>query len=233
MKMVLALARAELKLLLRNKTVATSALLMPIMIGVFASLQPPAGAGPEVWSIAISAQLLMVLGLTVYFATTAALAARREDRYLKRLRSGEASDAVILSGLLAPALVLALVQSVLMLAISVLMGAPLPVSPLLILLGLVLGTGLCLAAGAATSGRTSSSEQAQITTLPLFFALVGGAVLGATSPYGVLLPGGGLAVLVQHAFTGAGALLPAIGSLLAWTLLFTLLAKTWFRWEPR
>lgn len=233
MKVVLALARAELKLLLRNKTVATSALLMPIMIGVFASLNPPAGAGPEAWSIVISAQLLMVLGLTVYFATTAALAARREDRYLMRLRSGEASDAVILAGLLAPAVVLALLQSVLMLAISVFMGAPLPLNPLPILLGLVLGGGLCLAAGAATSGRTSSSEQAQITTLPLFFALIGGAVLGTTSPYGLLLPGGGLAVLVQHALTGTGALLPGIGSLLVWTLLLALLAKSWFRWDAR
>lgn len=231
--MVLALARTELKLLLRNKTVATSAVLMPLMVGVFVSLNPPTGAGPEVWSVVISAQLLMVLGLTVYFAATAALAARREDRYLKRLRSGEASDAVILAGLLTPVVVLALLQSALMLAISLFMGAPMPVNPLPIALGLVLGTGLCLAAGIATSGRTSSSEQAQITTLPLFFVLIGGAVLSAASPLALLLPGGGLASLVRIAMTGSGPLLPAIGSLLAWTLLLALLAKTWFRWESR
>ncbi|GAB3669981.1 ABC transporter permease [Saccharopolyspora tripterygii] len=231
--MVLALARTELKLLLRNKTVATSALLMPIMVGVFVSLNPSSDAGPGVWSVVISAQLLMVLGLTVYFAVTAALAARREDRYLKRLRSGEASDAVILAGLLTPGVVLALLQSALMLGISAIMGAPMPVNPLLIVLGLVLCTALCVAAGIATSGRTSSSEQAQFTTLPLFLVLLGSSVLGAASPLALLLPGVGLATLVHIAMTGSGPLLPAIGSLLAWTLLLVLLAKAWFRWEPR
>ena len=231
--MVLALARAELKLLLRNTTVAISSIFVPIVVGLFAGFNLPAGAGPQAWAVAISLQLLMVLGFTVYFTTTAALAARREDRYLKRLRSGEASDAVILSGLLAPAVVLGLLQCALMLVISRFMGAPPPVHALPILLGLVLGVALCLAAGIATSGRTASSEQAQVTTLPLFFAMVGGVVASAFSPLGMLLPGGGVAGLVQHAMTGSGQLLPAVGSLLGWTAALALVARTWFRWDAR
>jgi ABC-2 type transport system permease protein len=230
--MVLALARAELKLLRRNRTVAVSTLLMPVLLGLWSGYTLPDDAPPEAWAITLSIQLLMVLGFTVYFATTAALAARREDRYLKRLRSGEASDAVILAGLLAPVVLLGVLQAVLMLVISMSMGAPAP-KPLPILVALVLGIGLCLAAGVATSGRTSSSEQAQITTLPLFLALMGGVLVATVGPMWLLLPGGGIGGLVHHAVTGTGDALPSAASLLVWIALLTLLAKTWFRWEPR
>ncbi|WP_158628650.1 ABC transporter permease [Saccharopolyspora rhizosphaerae] len=232
MKVVLALARAELKLLLRNKTVAVSSLLMPVLVGLWAGYNLPDGAPPATWAITLSVQLLVVLGFTVYFAVTAGLAARREDRYLKRLRSGEASDAVVLAGLLTPGVLLGVLQAVLLLAISIGMGAPVP-SPLPVLLALVLGTGLCVGAGVATSARTSSSEQAQITTLPMFLALLGGVMAVIAGPRWLLLPGGGIGGLVHHAVTGEGDVLPAAGSLLAWTVLFALLAKAWFRWEPR
>ncbi|GAA2331402.1 ABC transporter permease [Saccharopolyspora halophila] len=231
--MVLALAQAELKLLLRNTAVAISALLLPIGVGVFATFNLPDDAGPSAWSMVISIQLLMVLGFTVYFTTTAALAARREDHYLKRLRSGEASDAAILAGLLAPAVVLGLAQLVLLAVISAYLGAPMPANVLPIALALLLGIALCLVGGIATSGRTASSEQAQVTTMPLFFGMIGGVVIGVFSPAGVLLPGGGLAGLVQHAMTGSGPLLPALGSMIGWIVLLSLLAKAWFRWEAR
>lgn len=232
MMMVLALARAELKLLLRNRAVAVSSLLMPILVGLWVGFTLPDEASPQAWAITISLQLLMVLAFTVYFAVTAALAARREDLYLKRLRSGEASDAVILTGLLSPVVLLGVLQSALMLVISISMGAPVP-EPLPLLVALVLGVGLCLAAGAATSGRTSSSEQAQITTLPMFIALMGGVLAAILGPRWLLLPGGGVGGLIHHAVTGEGDLLASAASLLVWLVLFSLLAKAWFRWEPR
>lgn len=232
MTMVLALARAELKLLLRNKTVAVSSLLMPILVGLWAGSTLPDDAPPQAWAITLCLQLLMVLGFTVYFAVTAALASRREDLYLKRLRSGEASDAVILAGLLTPVVLLGVLQSALMLVISISMGAPVP-EPLPLLAALVLGMGLCLAAGVATSGRTSSSEQAQITTLPMFLALMGGVLVAVVGPMWLLLPGGGIGGLIHHAVTGEGDALSSAASLLVWIVLFSLLAKSWFRWEPR
>ncbi|WP_235876677.1 ABC transporter permease [Saccharopolyspora terrae] len=230
--MVLALARAELKLLLRNKTVAVSSLLMPILVGLWAGSTLPDDAPPQAWAITLCLQLLMVLGFTVYFAVTAALASRREDLYLKRLRSGEASDAVILAGLLTPVVLLGVLQSTLMPVISISMGAPVP-EPLPLLGALVLGTGLCLAAGVATSGRTSSSEQAQITTLPMFLGLMGGVLVTVVGPMWLLLPGGGIGGLIHHAVTGEGVPLSSAASLLVWIALFSVLAKSWFRWEPR
>ncbi|TDD07014.1 ABC transporter permease [Saccharopolyspora terrae] len=232
MTMVLALARAELKLLLRNKTVAVSSLLMPILVGLWAGSTLPDDAPPQAWAITLCLQLLMVLGFTVYFAVTAALASRREDLYLKRLRSGEASDAVILAGLLTPVVLLGVLQSTLMPVISISMGAPVP-EPLPLLGALVLGTGLCLAAGVATSGRTSSSEQAQITTLPMFLGLMGGVLVTVVGPMWLLLPGGGIGGLIHHAVTGEGVPLSSAASLLVWIALFSVLAKSWFRWEPR
>jgi ABC-2 type transport system permease protein len=236
---VLALSRAEWKLLLRNKTVATSATLLPLLLGVFLALNVPDGAGPEVWATTLPMQLVMVLGFTVYFTVTAALTSRREDLYLKRLRSGESSAAVILTGLLSPVIVLGLVQAVVVLAIAVALGAPVPANPLLLAFALLLGCALCVVAGAATSGRTSTAEQAQITTLPWFFLLIGGVLLGAmridAAPFALALPGGGFADLVQRAISGADVLggLPAAGAQLAWIAGLALLARAWFRWEPR
>ncbi|MCI2420662.1 ABC transporter permease [Saccharopolyspora sp. K220] len=236
---VLALSRAEAKLLLRNKTVATSATLLPMLMGFFLAHSVPENAGAPVWSTTLSLQLLMVLGFTVYFTVTAALTSRREDLYLKRLRSGEPSESAILTGLLAPVVVLGIVQAVAVLVIAAVLGAPVVANPLLLAVAMLVGTALCVAAGAATSGRTSTAEQAQITTLPWFFVLIGGAMWMSMSaevtPIMLAVPGGAFADLVRRSMSGEDALgaLPALGALLAWTVLLTILSRAWFRWEPR
>ncbi|MGW1682201.1 ABC transporter permease [Saccharopolyspora sp. NPDC002376] len=236
---VLALGRTEWKLLSRNKAVLLSATTVPLLLGFVLANNIPGDAGPLAWAGVLGMQLLAVQGFTVYFTTTATLASRREDRYLKRLRSGEASDAVILGGLLLPVVLLGLAQTVVVIAIAVAMGAPTPVNPFPLVLAVLIGTAMSLAAGAATSAWTASSEQAQITTMPWFMALIGGAVWASMSaeitPLMHLVPSGGAMDLVRAAMTGGSALdvLPAVGSLLAWTALLTLLSRTWFRWEPR
>ncbi len=49
----------------------------------------------------------------------------------------------------------------------------------------------------------------------------------------LLLPGGGIGGLILHAVTGKGDAVSSAASLLVWIVLFSLLAKAWFRWEPR
>ncbi|KAA5836956.1 ABC transporter permease [Saccharopolyspora hirsuta] len=236
---VLALGRTEWKLLSRNKAVLISATLVPLLLGFVLANNIPAGAGPAAWSVVLGMQLLAVQGFTLYFTTTATLASRREDRYLKRLRSGEVSDAAILSGLLLPVVLLGLVQTVVVVGIALAVGAPAPVNPVPLVLAVLLGAAMSMAAGAATSAWTASSEQAQITTMPWFLVLIGGAVWvsmsGEITPLTYLVPSGGVMDLVRVAMTGESLLaaLPATGALLAWTVVLTVLARTWFRWEPR
>jgi ABC-2 type transport system permease protein len=231
--MILALSRTELTLLLRNKTAAALALVTPLLVGALLLAN-----GPEDWTFTITLQLVMMLGFTIYITVTTSLVSRRQDLYLKRLRTGEASDPVVVVGLLVPVALLGLGQTVLLLGLSVAAGAPLPERPLLLLLAVVGGIALCGAVGAATSGITSTPELAQITTAPFFFALFGGAVWTLVSdPVDLrmlLVPGGQIAELVKAAWGGpTDHVGQAVLVLVAWIALGYGLATRWFRWEPR
>jgi ABC-2 type transport system permease protein len=180
----------------------------------------------------------MMLGFTVYMTVTTSLVARRQDLYLKRLRTGEASDRVVVLGLLVPTTVLGLAQAVVLLGISVAAGAPLPDRPLLLVLAVVGGAAMCCAVGVATSGITSTPELAQITTAPFFFALFGGAVWTLVSDTVdlrmLLVPGGQIAELVKAAWGGpVDDVGTAVASLVAWIAIGVGLAVRHFRWEPR
>ncbi|MCS7476410.1 ABC transporter permease [Umezawaea endophytica] len=231
--MILALSRTELTLLLRNKTAASLALAMPLLIGALLMVNGPSG-----WTFIIVLQLVMMLGFTVYMTVTTSLVSRRQDLYLKRLRTGEASDQVVVAGLLVPTVVLGLVQAVVLMGMSKIAGAPLPERPLLLALAVVGGTAMCCAVGVATSGITSTPELAQITTAPFFFALFGGAIWALvtdTVDYRVLLvPGGQVAELIKAAWGGpTDNVGMALAALVAWVAIGSGLAIRYFRWEPR
>lgn len=238
---VSALASAEVKLLLRNKTVAVTATAVPLLMGYVMATGMGGDARP--WAVVLSMQLLLVLGFTVYFTVTASVTSRREDLYLKRLCSAEPSPSVVLTGTLLPAVVLGLLQMVVMVAISMALGAPMPHNPILLVVAILGGTVMCIAAGIATSAHTSTSEQAQITTLPFFFALFAGAFWiwagDEATPLMLAVPGGAFADLVRRSFTEGdwstqlAEALPAIGMLFAWVVVAGLVARRWFRWEPR
>ncbi|WP_051764195.1 ABC transporter permease [Saccharothrix syringae] len=233
--MITALGVAELKLLLRNRTAASLAVLMPLLMGVYvAVVQGPPDDG---WSVVIALQVVFTLGFGVYVTSTTALTARRQDLYLKRLRTGAASDAVVLTGILLPVVLLAVVQTVLLVGVSLVAGAPLPARPELLVLAVVGGAAVTCAAGVCTSGLTGTAELAQITTAPFFLALLVGVLpaLGedADSRF-MLLPGGGLGVLVRSAWDGAtGQVGLAVLSVAAWTVAGVVLATRVFRWDPR
>ncbi|RCW43713.1 ABC-2 type transport system permease protein [Halopolyspora algeriensis] len=235
-----ALATAETKLLLRNKTVAVTAILVPLLLGFF--MATGIGGSARMWALVLSMQVLFVLAFAVYFTATAAVTSRREDLYLKRLCSAEPHPAVVLAGTLLPAVVLGLLQATAMIAIAVLAGAPVPGNVVLLIVAVVGGAAMCVAAGLATSAYTATSEQAQITTMPFFLALfVGGiwAVNAQDSLPALLVPGGAVADLVRRSltegnwFTQVAGALPAIGMLLVWVVIAGLVARRWFRWEPR
>ncbi|MGM1065634.1 ABC transporter permease, partial [Saccharothrix sp. Mg75] len=216
--MVTALGTAELKLLLRNRTAATLAFLLPLAGGAYFALVKPGDGG---WAAAIAFQLLFTLGFTVYLTATTALTARRQDLYLKRLRTSAASDAVVLAGLLLPVVLLAVAQTALLLGVSFAAGAPWPERPGLFLLAVVGGAAMSCAVAVLTSGVTSTAEMAQITTGPYFVALVFGSVVataGEVDDWVAFVPGGAVGLLVRAAWGGpTGQVVLALVSLVLWT----------------
>ncbi|MEU4743822.1 ABC transporter permease [Actinosynnema sp. NPDC023658] len=233
--MITALAVAELKLLLRNRTAAVLAVLMPLAAGLYFPLSTDGEHGG--WAAVVTLQLLFSFGFTVYVTVTTALTARRQDLYLKRLRTGAASDVVVLTGILLPVVLLGLAQAFLLLGVSLAAGAPLPARPELLAVAVVGGVVLACAAGVGTSGVTGTAELAQITTAPFFFALIVGGLLGANGAVDLpvfLVPGTGLGALVGAAWGGPTEQVgPAALSVLVWAAAGVGAAVRFFRWDPR
>ncbi|SFD15335.1 ABC transporter permease [Streptomyces aidingensis] len=169
------LARAELTLLVRNRTALFTALLMPLlMVAAGYSVSQDmaddlAEGGLSVGMTVASGGLVMIMLLVVYSNLTAAYAARREERVLKRLRTGEPTDGEILAGMALPSVLLALAQCVLLVtATALLMADSVPRQPLPLALGALLGCVLMAVAAVVTASFTRNAESAQITAVPLF-----------------------------------------------------------------
>ncbi|WP_018680695.1 ABC transporter permease [Actinokineospora enzanensis] len=228
---VIALSRSEILQLLRNKTTAGMALLLPLVMGAFLLF----GTGVPDWDLTLTLQLVAAQALTVYISATTAFAGRRQDLSLKRLRTGELSDVQILGGVLAPFVALGLVQCLLLTAASLIAGAPAP-DPLPYAAAVLGGVTVNAAAALLTSSFTATPEAAQITTAPFFFAGLGGAIwLLATDPGQVtrwilLLPGGAVADLVRGPALG---LWQPVAVLVVWTVVGWSLGTRHVRWDRR
>jgi ABC-2 type transport system permease protein len=240
---VLALAVTEIKLVMRNRTMAVSTLLVPVALGVFWAFS--FGGGPEVWPMVVALQAAVTLGMGLYLTATQTVVARRHTRVLTRMRTSGISDPGLLTATLAPAIAIALVQIVVFALIDLVMGVVAPVNPLALVAMVLAGVALMVTAALATSVVTPSPERAQITTLPLVFVMLGGAIAMAVIPAEgwlqalLLVPGAAVGTLVRLAFggeIGMGAVtgtIVATVALLAWAGIFARVAQRKFRWDPR
>ncbi|MDO8187761.1 ABC transporter permease [Conexibacter sp. JD483] len=234
----LALARSELRLLWRNRLVAATALLLPPLMALGLSRSSDS-FGDGGWGAVVGLQILTMLMFAVYAAATTAVAARRGELVLKRLRTSELPEWAVLGGMLAPLVGLAVVQALLSAAMVVAFGAPMPQRPELLLLAVLGGALMCCAAALLTTRITASAEQAQVTTMPLFFIALAGAIWTISvpsdevTPLMLAVPGSAIAELARIAWNGGGDPLPAIAMIVVWTAVAGELAKRLFRWEPR
>ncbi|ANW19096.1 ABC transporter permease [Streptomyces clavuligerus] len=244
-----ALGRAELTLLVRNRTALLMALLMPLVM-VFAaqgSLEriDPEKSGMSIAEASMTAGIGMVLILVVHVNLVSAYTARREELVLKRLRTGEVTDREILAGTALPAVGIALAQCALLVVAGVAamdLGAPARAD--LLLAGIALGVVVCVALAAVTSAFTRTVESAQITTMPMFLISLGGS--GLLVPLSVMpptmericeiLPLTGVMTLVRAGWLGGvdsrDLTVAAVGALV-WTAVSVFAVQRWFRWEPR
>ncbi|MFJ2443842.1 MULTISPECIES: ABC transporter permease [unclassified Streptomyces] len=244
-----ALGRAECTLLLRNRTALFVAVLVPIItIGGFKSslngIDPDKG-GPTVIELAMIGSIGMVLIMAVYANLAAAYTSRREDLVLKRLRTVEASDTEILTGTALPAVALALLQSVVLVAAGVaFLGGRAPQRADLLVAGLLGGILVLVALAAVTSAFTRTVESAQITIMPLFLVSIVGSGLFVPltvmpdnlAAFCEMLPMTGAMTLIRAGWlggVGAHDLGGAALTTVAWIVVSLFAVRKWFRWEPR
>ncbi|MEK8225250.1 hypothetical protein NKG05_02625 [Oerskovia sp. M15] len=102
------MVRAETTLLLRNRTALFNGVaLAPAMVAFLhfsGALEAFVGEGPGavVGAFALTSLVCFALMFVVYYNLASAYVARREELVLKRLRTGQCSDAEILIGAATP-----------------------------------------------------------------------------------------------------------------------------------
>ncbi|WP_435113160.1 ABC transporter permease [Nocardiopsis synnemataformans] len=246
---ITALGRAEASLFFRIKSNFLNVLFIPAMVLAVLVVSMTRfdldalnlSLGPVM--LASAAGVILVFSLYVPLTTTYVV--RREERLLKRLRTGELSDLVILIGTALPTIVIAVVQFLLVAVIVVpLTGAGLPSAPHYPLIAVLLGALFAAALAAFSSAGARNSESVQVVILPglvllpttsgAFFPLE--AMPQAVQEVCYWMPFTPMVDLVRAGWLDTLSVAEALqrtGLLLGWTLLAVVAAQRWFRWESR
>lgn len=238
---MLPIAQSELIQMFRNRAVLISGLIMPVAVSAFFIYYRD--VFERIGSLGyIGAVIVFTIGAFSLYATmVTTLAARRQNLFLKRLRSTAAGDPTILSGLVLPVTAISLVQVGLILGVFAAVGGG-PADIWLLAVAILATLAMMLGLGIATAGVTNSPEHAQVTTLPLSLGVIAVASwVGITGTESLalvkrLLPGGAATELVVNAWNGGVPLtdsLLLLAPTLAWVVVAVAFASRMFRWEPR
>lgn len=238
---MLDIARSELVQIFRNRLVLVTGLLIPVVVSGFFVYRHEVLADSASLGYIAAIVLFTVMAFGLYTTAVTTLASRRQNLFLKRLRSTAAGDVDILTGLVLPITVIALVQvAAILVVFGVVATAPAQV-PLLVL-AILATTAMMLALALATAGLTNSPEHAQVTTLPISLSVIAVASwvgIAGTDDLTLLkrlLPGGSATELVVNAWNGGVPFidsLPLLVITLGWVVAAVALASRFFRWEPR
>ncbi|MGC5051054.1 ABC transporter permease [Micromonospora sp. DT48] len=235
------IAFSELIQLFRNRLVLITSFVIPVVVSAYFVRQHETFADLGSLGYIAAIVLFTVAAFGLYTTTVTTLASRRQNLFLKRLRSTAIGDSGIVAGLLLPATVVAVVQVVAILtALAMVAGGPANV-PLLVV-AVLASLAMMIGLGLATAGLTNSPEHAQVTTLPVTLG-----VIAVTSWVGIsgtenltllkrLLPGGSATELAMNAWNGGVAVtdsLLLLAPTLGWVIVAVVLASRLFSWEPR
>ncbi len=238
---MLDIARSELVQIFRNRLVLVTGLLIPVVVSGFFVYRHEVFADAASLGYIAAIVLFTVMAFGLYTTAVTTLSSRRQNLFLKRLRSTAAGDVAIVTGLVLPITVIALVQVAAILAVFGVVAATPAQVPMLVL-AILATTAMMLALALATTGLTNSPEHAQVTTLPislLVIAVASWVGIAGTDDLTLvkrLLPGGSATELVVNAWNGGVPVvdsLPLLAITLCWVVVAIALAGRFFRWEPR
>ncbi|WNB84668.1 ABC transporter permease [Cellulomonas sp. ATA003] len=251
---VAALARAEMLLLLRNRTTLVIAVgLAPATVGslawAMAGTLTDDGGARAVGAFTLTSLVAVALLFVVYYNLTTTFVARREELVLKRLLTGEVTPVEVVVACAVPAVAILLAQLGLgAVAVAVWLDLPPVTHPQWLLSGVVGGVVVFVLLAVASSALTRTVESAQLTTMPVL--LVATALSGFTIPLEALpdvvtaiavwTPMYPVVALLEAGFGGgsgpdlswSGVGQPLL-CLVLWTVNGVWFARSRMRWEPR
>ncbi|MBM7368766.1 ABC transporter permease [Gordonia hydrophobica] len=179
-----ALATAEFTQFRRNKTLVVTALIFPVVmpLGMFL-LTKRDGVTAESVGATFDMYALFALMFVQFYTVLSLVTTRRGEGVLKRLRTGEAADWQILTAPAMPGVAVTTATAIVVASVVYAFGAPAPVNPVLMVLGLAVGSVLFTLLALATTAFTKNAEAAQITSLPVIaLAMVGAGNMRAVLP---------------------------------------------------
>ena len=165
---VLALAAAETRLLLRNRTAVASSVLLPLAVVAAVGAITVSNGGTVDGPGLIASAIGVALTFVAFYNLVTTFVARREELVLQRMRTGELTDAEVLLGTAVPTLLVTVVQVVLVAVGVVVLGEwTAPVVVILPLVALLGGGALMVVLAVVNTSFTRTVEAAQFTTMPL------------------------------------------------------------------
>ena len=178
MSPAIALARAELLALSRDRVAAFTAVLVPLVAAAYLIVNPPPAdeiAGPLA-SAAAAVTLVLFTSAAVVIKSVTTLVRRREQHLLERWRIAGAAPTAILAGTLAPGfLLLAMGAAAMFTAIGIALDDA-PAQPVWLVVAALLAAVLGAAAATLGAAVARTSDAASIVALPVVGALIGGAM---------------------------------------------------------
>lgn len=246
----IALARAELVMLARNRVAVVTGILVPVAAGGYLITNPPPADLPSGVVSGITALMLVLLaGMTLASTATTTLVARRQHHLLERWRIAGTRPASVLAGTLAPIALLAATGAAILFAAAGYAFDTTPARPELLILAVVLTVTLGSVVAVVAAAFTRSVGTAEITLLPVLAALIGGGMWTSVTPLAEITwrmratGGGALTELVRLGWDGpadGGGLSaalsasgPSLAVLVGMVTVLLVIAVRNFRWNPR
>lgn len=164
-----ALSRAEWLQFRRNKTILFMSLVFPVGMPllVWLSMGPESAADKRTaGGMMIEIYFLMSLFVVLFYSVLSMSTTRRDERVLKRLRTGEARDWEILTAIAVPGALLTTGLFILIATIAIVLGS-VPVAIPLVVIALLLGMLVFGTLGFLTCSFTKNAEAAQLTSMPV------------------------------------------------------------------
>ncbi|WP_017581483.1 ABC transporter permease [Nocardiopsis valliformis] len=259
-KQTLRLARTEFTLFVRYKT-ALMYLVLPLILFMPLMSMPGIPVFGDFTTRDLSlAAALTAIGLMLGIGHPSnVFAARRESLVLKRLRVSGVPQTAIFGGVVLVVVLFSLALTVLIVGGITAMGGTMPKDPVLLLVAVLLSAVAMSLVGLLITPLVRSAESAQMfSVVPMMALLLTGGIFfpldlmpDAVRSVVQFLPVAPAAELAQAAYTGydvfggyegAEALgtaalwtnaLPAVGVMLAWIVVLSLLVRRYFKWDPR
>ncbi len=237
---VIAQARMEARLMLRNGEQLLLALVIPLLLligGTLAADRLDLDLGGRAIDVLTPGVLALAVMSTAF--TSLAVATGFERRYgvIKRLGATPLGRDGLLFGKIAALLVVLVLQFVVIGAAAFGLGWEPRIAPLGVLLGIVLGTAAFAAWGLALAGVLRAEATLAAANLVYLLLLAGGAVVLPSTTYGAWgivaswLPSGALGETMRAALQSGEIRVWSLGILLGWALLGTLITHRTFRWD--